>query len=375
MTLQTAIWEIICGSIAGALGKLIDYPFDTIKVRMQTQGADVFPTTWSCIKYTYKNEGILAGFYQGLLSPLLGASLESSILFVAYNQCDNLLRKYTQWNVILIILISGSFAGSCASFVLTPVELIKCKLQLSNLYIQMYEGIDIESQGHTEVNEMEMLKTVENGEIDNNNNNDSSDSHLYKSGNDEEEEKQGSNRMKLKQTQINEYKPQNIIQNNPENYHTKIIPTIKGIIRENGILGLWQGQLGTFIREAIGSLIWFGTFQLLQRLFLYKITGSWDILDKDTEENPDYGDFNIPSWVVLVSGAIAGFVFNWSIFPVDTIKSVMQTEQLGFGDAINSIYRQYGFSGFYRGLVITLIRSIPSNAAIFYTYEQLTKLL
>lgn len=239
----------------------------------------------------------------------------------------------------------------------------------------MYEGIDIESQGHTEVNEMEMLKTVENGEIDNNNNNDSSDCHLYKSGNDEEEEKQGSNRMKLKQTQINEYKPQNIIQNNPENYHTKIIPTIKGIIRENGILGLWQGQLGTFIREAIGSLIWFGTFQLLQRLFLYKITGSWDILDKDTEENSDYGDFNIPSWVVLVSGAIAGFVFNWSIFPVDTIKSVMQTEQLGFGDAINSIYRQYGFSGFYRGLVITLIRSIPSNAAIFYTYEQLTKLL
>lgn len=369
MTLQTAIWEIICGSVAGALGKFIDYPFDTIKVRMQTQGTNVFPTTWSCIQYTYKNEGILTGFYQGLLSPLLGASLENAILFVSYNQCYNLLKKYTQWNVIWIILISGSFAGSCASFVLTPVELIKCKLQLSNLYVQMYEGVDIESQDQIELSKLETMKTSEHEETAENG------EYADKRGDDDEKLKESINRGKLEQSQISRYNSQKSTLNNLENYPTGIIPTIKAIIEENGILGLWQGQLGTFIREAIGSLIWFGTFQLLKRLFMYKITGSWDILDKDTKDGSASADVNIPSWVLLVSGAIAGFVFNGSVFPIDTVKSVMQTEQLGFREAVNYIHKQDGFGGFYRGLAITLIRSMPSNAAVFYTYEQLTKLL
>lgn len=373
MTLQNAIWEIICGSLAGALGKFIDYPFDTIKVRMQTQGANIFPTTWSCIQYTYKNEGILTGFYQGLLSPLLGASLENAILFVSYNQCYNLLKKYTQWNVVWIILISGSFSGSCASFVLTPVELIKCKLQLSNLYVQMYEGIDIESRDHIELGKLEVLKTSEHAK--NVENGDKNDEYTHKRGNDKEELMKDVNSKQLEQTPSSRYDSQNLVSNSRENYNTDIIPTIKAIIKENGVLGLWQGQLGTFIREAIGSLIWFGTFQLLKRLFMYKITGSWVILDRDIDEGSNPESVHIPSWVLLVSGAIAGFVFNGSVFPIDTIKSVMQTEQLGFRNAINYIYGQYGFGGFYRGLTITLIRSMPSNAAVFYTYEQLTKLL
>ncbi|CAL9728942.1 mitochondrial ornithine transporter 1 [Monosporozyma unispora] len=350
MTLQTALWEIICGSLAGALGKLIDYPFDTIKVRMQTQGINVFPTTWSCIQYTYNNEGIFAGFYQGILSPLLGAALENAILFVSYNQCYNLMSRFTEWDVIWIILISGAFAGSCASFVLTPVELIKCKLQVSNLHMQMYKEIDIEHQP----------TSTEIGEDDDE---------------DEEEEteelEEDVSTMKLSRT-----RRQSRTRNPPSpqsTHHTEIIPTIKSIIAEKGVLGLWQGQMGTFIRESIGSLIWFGTFQLLKRYFVYKNTGSWDILDNPSNEANET-ELIIHSWQLLLSGGIAGFVFNGSVFPVDTIKSLMQTEHLGFKEAINHIHNHYGIAGFYRGLAITLFRSLPSNAAVFYTYEKLSNM-
>ncbi|CAL9734094.1 mitochondrial ornithine transporter 1 [Monosporozyma servazzii] len=341
MTLQAALWEIICGSIAGALGKLIDYPFDTIKVRMQTQGINVFPTTWSCIQYTYDNEGILDGFYQGILSPLLGAAFENAILFVSYNQCYNLMSRYTEWDVIWIILISGAFAGSCASFVLTPVELIKCKLQVSNLHMQMYREIDIEGQQPTETEE-------EDDEIDT-----------------EEMDED----VKLSRTRRPSKTRNAPVERSA--HQTAIIPTINSIIEEKGVWGLWQGQMGTFIRESIGSLIWFGTFQLLKRYFVHKNTGSWDILDNPSNESNETGPI-IHSWQLLISGAIAGFIFNGSVFPVDTIKSLMQTEHLGFREAINHIHSHHGIAGFYRGLAITLFRSIPSNAAIFYTYEKLT---
>lgn len=278
---EAAFWDILFGSIAGAIGKIIEYPFDTVKVRMQTQGSQVFPTTWSCIKYTYENEGIASGFFQGIGSPLLGASLEHACLFFSYNQCYNFLLNHTVLSNFFIILLSGAFAGSCTSLVLTPVELIKCQLQVSNLRLSLTN----------------------------------------------------------------------------EERHTSIIPTIRAILKEKGIWGLWQGQSGTFVRESLGSLIWFGTFENLKRMFLA-------IYDIET----------MTTWQVLISGATAGVAFNGSMFPVDTIKSIMQTEHLGFLEAFRKIRSEHGSAGFYRGIGITLLRSVPSNAIVFYTYEKLSAL-
>ncbi|CAB4252042.1 similar to Saccharomyces cerevisiae YOR130C ORT1 Ornithine transporter of the mitochondrial inner membrane, exports ornithine from mitochondria as part of arginine biosynthesis [Maudiozyma barnettii] len=277
---QAAFWDILFGSIAGALGKTIEYPFDTIKVRMQTQGYQVFPTTWSCIKYTYENEGIIRGFFQGIGSPLIGASLEHACLFFSYNQCFQFLLTYTALSNFLIILISGAFAGSCTSLVLTPVELIKCQLQVSNLRLPSDSG----------------------------------------------------------------------------ERHTSIIPTIRSILKEKGIWGLWQGQSGTFIRESIGSLIWFGTFESFKSMFLRK--SNREIMR---------------TWQLLISGAAAGVAFNGSMFPVDTIKSIMQTEHIGFLETAQKVRREHGMAGFYRGIGITLLRSVPSNAIVFYTYEKLSR--
>ncbi|CCD23808.1 Ort1p NDAI_0C01470 [Naumovozyma dairenensis CBS 421] len=277
---SSAIRDIVTGSIAGAIGKLIEYPFDTIKVRLQTQESYMFPDTWSCIKYTYKNEGILHGFFQGIESPLIGAALENAILFLSYNQCASFLAHFTTFSSFVVILISATFAGSCASFVLTPIELIKCKLQISNLQMDLSD----------------------------------------------------------------------------EERHTSIIPTIKHIVKERGILGLWQGQSSTFIRESIGSMIWFATYELMKRSLR---------MEKDSND----------TWELLISGAIAGLAFNGTVFPADTVKSIMQTEHTNLKETVQNILDRYGVAGFYRGLGITLIRAIPSNAAIFFTYEKLTKLI
>lgn len=278
-----ALRDIINGSIAGAFGKTIEYPFDTVKVRLQTQDAKVFPTTWSCIKYTYKNEGILRGFFQGIGSPVFGASLENAVLFVSYNQCSQLLERHSKVSPLQQILLSGAFAGSCASLVLTPVELVKCKLQVSNLQ-----------------NSIDGVK-----------------------------------------------KP------------TKIIPTIKAVLQERGFLGLWQGQSGTFIRESFGGVAWFSTYEILKNYL------------KDRHEDGRDSD----TWELLFSGATAGLAYNASIFPADTLKSMMQTENIGLLQCAKRVIATSGIAGFYRGLGITLIRAVPANAAVFYTYESLSKLI
>ncbi|CAI4051628.1 hypothetical protein SKDZ_15G2760 [Saccharomyces kudriavzevii ZP591] len=283
--IESAVLDIVNGSIAGACGKLIEFPFDTVKVRLQTQASNVFPTTWSCIKYTYQHEGIARGFFQGIASPLVGASLENATLFVSYNQCSKLLEKYTNVSSLGEILISGGVAGSCASLVLTPVELVKCKLQVANL-----------NSIATEVR------------------------------------------------------------------HTKVLPTIKAIIAERGLAGLWQGQSGTFIRESFGGVAWFATYELVKKA----------LKDRHPLENPRRDESKI--WELLVSGGSAGLAFNASIFPADTVKSVMQTEHISLTNAVKKISNKFGIKGFYRGLGITLFRAVPANAAVFYIFETLSAL-
>lgn len=277
-----ALRDIVNGSIAGAFGKLIEYPFDTVKVRLQTQDAKIFPTTWSCIKYTYKNEGIMRGFLQGIGSPIFGASLENAVLFVSYNQCSRFLETNKNISPLQQVVISGAFAGSCASLVLTPVELVKCKLQISNLQ-NLEAGVK---------------------------------------------------------------KP------------TKIIPTIKTILQERGVFGLWQGQSSTFIRETFGGMAWFSTYEILKNYL------------KDRHEDGRDSD----TWELLFSGASAGLAYNASIFPADTLKSMMQTEHIGLLSCAKRVMAKSGIAGFYRGLGITLLRAAPANAAVFYTYESLSKL-
>lgn len=75
--------------------------------------------------------------------PIGGAMAENATLFVVYNQTQALLRHV--WPAPLgdassppplpipQLAISAALAGACASFVLTPVELVKCKMQVQNI--------------------------------------------------------------------------------------------------------------------------------------------------------------------------------------------------------------------------------------------------
>ncbi|KAJ1650275.1 hypothetical protein IWW47_005731, partial [Coemansia sp. RSA 2052] len=90
----TGVGDLAFGSLAGMMGKFVEYPFDTVKVRLQTSESQVFSGTLDCLKQTWRNEGF-RGFYRGLTSPLVGAMAENAIAFYAYNRIQGAIRSAT----------------------------------------------------------------------------------------------------------------------------------------------------------------------------------------------------------------------------------------------------------------------------------------
>ncbi|ODQ78267.1 hypothetical protein BABINDRAFT_172388 [Babjeviella inositovora NRRL Y-12698] len=294
---DSATQEIILGSFAGSLGKLIEYPFDTIKVKLQSKQ---YSNTLLCFKLTWKLEGLI-GFYRGLTPPLLGASLENACLFYVYNAVQDALKKHIyvmnpsvdfqdqeQYEVPLLgKMVAGATSGVCASFILTPVELIKCNMQV-------------------------LVSLL---------------------------------------TAASQYKP-------------NIFKVIKDVYRREGIAGYWRGQFPTLLREMGGTAIWFGSYEM--------VSGSFR---RYRSQQVERTSSSTPVFDLLVSGASAGVGYNVCLYPVDTIKSNMQINKGDKGNAtmkgtIRQIYQESGVRGFYRGLGITVVRCIPANAVIFFTYNK-----
>lgn len=127
---------LICLQVAGVVGKYIEYPFDTVKVRLQSQ-PDHLPLRYTgpldCFRQSFKSDGFL-GLYRGITAPLVGAAAETSSLFLFESLGRETLfasgiASREQGLSLPALWYTGAFSGAFTSFVLTPIELVKCKIQ------------------------------------------------------------------------------------------------------------------------------------------------------------------------------------------------------------------------------------------------------
>jgi len=90
--------------------------------------------------------GGIPALYQGLTSPLIGAMVENATLFAAYGKIKTFLQvnpNPTLTNPVPMwkYLLAGAGSGVCSAFILTPVELVKCRLQIQREGVQrLYTG-------------------------------------------------------------------------------------------------------------------------------------------------------------------------------------------------------------------------------------------
>lgn len=133
--------SLYSGMVAGFMCKLVEYPLDTIKVQVQTQAANgpqMSPI--AMLTKSVKEEGFL-GLYRGIPSPLLGSMVENSVLFASYGLATRSLHTGDPETIPFgLKLVAGGFSGACVATVLTPVELIKCKMQTTNISAVRYKS-------------------------------------------------------------------------------------------------------------------------------------------------------------------------------------------------------------------------------------------
>ncbi|KAF5351708.1 hypothetical protein D9756_007651 [Leucocoprinus leucothites] len=144
---------------------------------------------------------------------------------------------------------------------------------------------------------------------------------------------------------------------------------ITKIYSAHGVKGLYKGQAVTFLREATGYGVYFLAYEkLVQREIARKGI-------RRDEINPAYA---------VLYGAAAGYALWAVIYPIDMIKSRMQTD--GFTpatgqkykstlDCVRTVWRTEGLPAFTRGLTPTLIRSPFANGATFLGFEMAARVL
>ncbi|KAI9709328.1 MAG: hypothetical protein M1820_003448 [Bogoriella megaspora] len=131
-----ALKDIAFGSTAGIVGKFIEYPFDTVKVRLQSQPEHLplqYTGPLDCFKQSIRQDGF-RGLYRGISAPLTGAAIETSSLFLSYRLAQDALRATilppNEPLPMSALVACGGVSGAFTSLVLTPIELIKCKMQV-----------------------------------------------------------------------------------------------------------------------------------------------------------------------------------------------------------------------------------------------------
>ncbi|KRX02797.1 Mitochondrial carrier domain [Pseudocohnilembus persalinus] len=121
--------DFFSGSLAGFGICLSGHPFDTIKVRMQMSQMSIL----QAVTYSYKNYGGIKSFFAGMSSPLTTVPLVNAIVFGSYEffKRINGVKDENSFSFSQG-LFAGMFAGFTNSFVVGPIEMLKCRLQVQN---------------------------------------------------------------------------------------------------------------------------------------------------------------------------------------------------------------------------------------------------
>ncbi|KAH3670346.1 hypothetical protein WICMUC_004842 [Wickerhamomyces mucosus] len=140
------------------------------------------------------------------------------------------------------------------------------------------------------------------------------------------------------------------------------------IYQSQGLKGIFRGLNITFAREAQAYGVWFLTYEFLIRNIM-----NFRGLKRNEISTPE----------LLLCGALAGDALWLSSFPLDVIKSKLQSDYR-FGkdskfqnsrEVASYIWKSEGFKGFWRGIGPALVRAIPCSAATFTTFELTIRLL
>ncbi|KAF2720941.1 carnitine/acyl carnitine carrier [Polychaeton citri CBS 116435] len=135
------------------------------------------------------------------------------------------------------------------------------------------------------------------------------------------------------------------------------IDVVRQLMKEGGIRSVYRGSFMTLARDGPGSAAYFATYEVIKRR----------LTPKDADGKP--GKLSLPA--VMAAGGAAGIAMWIPVFPVDTVKSRLQSAAGNptIGGTIRELYGKGGFKAFFPGMAPAMARAVPANAATFLGVE------
>lgn len=134
---------------------------------------------------------------------------------------------------------------------------------------------------------------------------------------------------------------------------------VRQLYKEGGIRSVFRGSTATLARDGPGSAAYFAAYEYIKR----RLTPVDPITGKPS------GDLSLGA--ITVAGAAAGVAMWIPVFPVDTVKSRLQTMEGNptVGGIIKGLYAKGGVKAFFPGFGPAIARAVPANAATFLGVE------
>ncbi|KAI0478406.1 mitochondrial carrier domain-containing protein [Xylariaceae sp. FL0804] len=139
------------------------------------------------------------------------------------------------------------------------------------------------------------------------------------------------------------------------------LDVVRQLYREGGLRSIFRGSAATLARDGPGSAAYFATYETIKRR----------LTPRDPETGRPSGD-NLSLKAVMVAGGAAGVAMWIPVFPVDTVKSRLQTAEgpgVSVGGVVRELYARGGVRAFFPGFGPALARAVPANAATFLGVE------
>ncbi|KAK8080242.1 mitochondrial carrier domain-containing protein [Apiospora hydei] len=137
------------------------------------------------------------------------------------------------------------------------------------------------------------------------------------------------------------------------------LDVVRQLYREGGVRSVFRGSAATLARDGPGSAAYFAAYEYCKR----KLT------PVDPKTGRPSGELSLLA--VTAAGGAAGVAMWIPVFPVDTVKSRLQTAEGNptLKGVIREVYGRGGVKAFFPGFGPALARAVPANAATFLGVE------
>lgn len=137
------------------------------------------------------------------------------------------------------------------------------------------------------------------------------------------------------------------------------LDVVRQLYRDGGVRSVFRGSAATLARDGPGSAAYFAAYEYMKRR----------LTPVDPATGRPSGDLSLLA--VTAAGATAGVAMWIPVFPVDTVKSRLQTAEgnVSIGSVVREVYGRGGLRAFFPGFGPALARAVPANAATFLGVE------